>query len=307
MTDTIARTIAALREFPVAVAAELYRLAPGRKPPNGDDILVLCDAAEAGLRCPPREPTQAMLDAGSLVFHREQQKMIPKWEPSIAARFWRAMWDAAPKINGGQGHEAAARCPTEGIAPSEATRLTADASGRMTDAIQRGQLGADAGSTPAPPTINEGGQDAATLMGRGADAGEVTSADPVPPSPAAPASDADGLVARLRACYDEHEESCRVAQLAEGVRYPICDMAEACRKAADTIARLTRERDGARDESAARQHEVNAYRAECERLRALLERWRAEYGGSTFPKTGKPCNKRLDDDTDAAIDAGRKG
>lgn len=41
--------------------------------------------------------------------------------------------------------------------------------------------------------INEGGQDAATLMGRGADAGEVTSADPVPPSPAAPAPDADSV------------------------------------------------------------------------------------------------------------------
>ena len=143
-------------------------------------------AAQSG---PPREPTQAMLDAGSLVFHREQQKMIPKWEPSIAARFWRAMWDAAPKINGGQGHEAAARCPTEGIAPSEATRLTADASGRMADATQRGQLGADAGSIPAPPTINEGGQDASTRKDEGVSKSppkrDVPGAfqHPVPPSP----------------------------------------------------------------------------------------------------------------------------
>lgn len=48
-------------------------------------------AAQSG---PPREPTQAMLDAGTLVYIREQQKRIPKWEPVIAARFWRAMHDA---------------------------------------------------------------------------------------------------------------------------------------------------------------------------------------------------------------------
>jgi hypothetical protein len=261
MTDTIARTIAALREFPVAVAAELYRLAPGRKPPNGDDILVLCDAAEAslratneierayqilevdrqrhqrreetavtdnlarsiaaplermralaaliekmpggftlatshardlfvicdaaerGLRYPPREPTQEMISCGVIVMSVTGGTLYDD-----VCAMWRAMWDAAPKINGGQGHEAAARCPTEGIAPSEATRLTADASGRMADATQRGQLGADAGSIPAPPTINEGGQDAATREDADGPSPELVP-HPVPPSPspAAPA------------------------------------------------------------------------------------------------------------------------
>lgn len=53
--------------------------------------------------------------------------------------------------------------------------------------------------------------------------------------------------------------------------------AERAERAEAECERLISERDGARDESAARQHEVNAYRAECERLRALLARyqWRA--------------------------------
>ena len=49
-------------------------------------------AAQAAM--PPRELTQAMLDAGSLVFVRKRQDYIPKWEPSIAGDFWRAMYDA---------------------------------------------------------------------------------------------------------------------------------------------------------------------------------------------------------------------
>lgn len=47
------------------------------------------------MTAPPREPTPAMLDAGTFVFLHEQMKPIPKWEPEIAARFWRAMYDAA--------------------------------------------------------------------------------------------------------------------------------------------------------------------------------------------------------------------
>lgn len=46
--------------------------------------------------------------------------------------------------------------------------------------------------------------------------------------------------------------------------------AERAERAEAECERLISERDGARDESAARQHEVNAYRAECERLRAAL-------------------------------------
>lgn len=49
---------------------------------------------------PPREPTELMLKAGSLVFMREKQKRIPKWDPEIAGRFWRAMYDAALKTGG---------------------------------------------------------------------------------------------------------------------------------------------------------------------------------------------------------------
>ena len=130
MTDNLERTIAALREHYGRWPVEDSSAWSGAIYLRVADLLALCDAAEAGLRCPPREPTQAMLDAGTIVYLREQQSRIPKWEPAIAARFWRAMYNE---------------------------------------------------------WINEGGQDAATLMGRGADAGEVTSADPVPPSPAAPA------------------------------------------------------------------------------------------------------------------------
>lgn len=69
-----------------------------------------------------------------------------------------------------------------------------------------------------------------------------------------------------------------------GLHAPDCPVRMMVEAQAAQIARLTaelaertRERDEARDESAARQHEVNAYRAECERLRALLARyqWRA--------------------------------
>jgi hypothetical protein len=70
--------------------------------------------------------------------------------------------DAAPAVAqeaakdqiGGQGHEAAARCPLEGIASSEATCLNAGPSGRIGTDTQQGKLDADAGSTPAPPTTS---------------------------------------------------------------------------------------------------------------------------------------------------------
>lgn len=80
-TDTIARTIAALRAYCTTyvcapdLAAELTEA----------ELLRLCDAAEAGLRCPPREPTREMIDAalsvGTGIY--------------IAEKTWRAMWDAA--------------------------------------------------------------------------------------------------------------------------------------------------------------------------------------------------------------------
>ena len=169
MTDNIARTIAALRTYVPSVddvlPCEITRA----------DVLAVCDAAEAGLRCPPREPTQAMLDAGTIVYLREQQSRIPKWEPAIAARFWRAMYNE---------------------------------------------------------WINEGGQDAATLMGRGADAGEVTSADPVPPSP-------NALVRRFH-CFGQEDG---VYESATGSHVNYSD-----------YARLTAE--------------LAEARAECERLRA---------------------------------------
>lgn len=132
MTDSLARTIAALREFPVAVAAELYRLAPGRKPPNGDDILVLCDAAEASLRATNEiERAYQILEVNGvprgrarniangidvLVTRMERGLRCPPREPTremidaalsvgtgiyIAEKTWRAMWDAAQINEGG--------------------------------------------------------------------------------------------------------------------------------------------------------------------------------------------------------------
>lgn len=158
MTDSLQRTIAALRMWGMAARAEDV------------DLRALCDAAEASLRSPPREPrVEPRVCEGC-----GRSENLPR----ACAYCGTTLRDAAPKINGGQGHEAAARCPTEGIAPSEATRLTADASGRMADATQRGQLGADAGSIPAPTTINEGGQESVRAA---ADTGSER--DPVPPSP----------------------------------------------------------------------------------------------------------------------------
>lgn len=74
-------------------------------PAGGDVYVVMAEAAHMlrdyrsrrDAAHIPREPTPEMLDAGSLVYKRIEQERIPKWEPTIAAQFWQAMYDAAPK------------------------------------------------------------------------------------------------------------------------------------------------------------------------------------------------------------------
>jgi hypothetical protein len=99
MTDNIARTITALRQHATAATLSCQEL-------RAADILDLCDAAERGLRCPPREPTQAMIDAalsvGTGVY--------------IAERTWRAMHDEW--VNEG-GQDAATREAADGAGQPE--------------------------------------------------------------------------------------------------------------------------------------------------------------------------------------------
>lgn len=77
--DTIARTIAAVFRVRAEIAAARRGVADAPYFRH-DDLLALCDAAEAGLRCPPREPTQAMIAAG---LSHDDVTMI-----------WHAMYDA---------------------------------------------------------------------------------------------------------------------------------------------------------------------------------------------------------------------
>lgn len=128
--DQVARTIAALRDNIERDAGNFF---------SNADLLALCDAAERGMRadkrgegtthwddcwryhhecavariermrCPPREPTDAMWAAGITACRGHE----------TASKIWRAMHDAAPINEGGQdaavGNEADAR---DAVAPS---------------------------------------------------------------------------------------------------------------------------------------------------------------------------------------------
>lgn len=83
MSESITRTIAALRKRATATAAvlslqEAVEILPAH-------VIALCDAAEAGLRCPPREPTARMFIAGT--------KALLDADGSFARAVWNAMHD----------------------------------------------------------------------------------------------------------------------------------------------------------------------------------------------------------------------
>lgn len=83
--DTIARTIAAVFRVRAEIAAARRGVAYAPYFRH-DDLLALCDAAEAGLRCPPREPTQEMDAAvGNDADARDAVAPSPPVPPSPAA------------------------------------------------------------------------------------------------------------------------------------------------------------------------------------------------------------------------------
>ena len=94
--DTIARTIAAVFRVRAEIAAARRGVADAPYFRH-DDLLALWDAAEAGLRSPPREPDRAMTAAGVNALRVTGGDSVD----DVTAT-WRAMWDmwnAAPKIN----------------------------------------------------------------------------------------------------------------------------------------------------------------------------------------------------------------
>lgn len=94
--DTIARTIAAVFRVRAEIAAARRGVADAPYFRH-DDLLALWDAAEAGLRSPPREPDRAMTAAGVNALRVTGGDIVD----DVTAT-WRAMWDmwnAAPKIN----------------------------------------------------------------------------------------------------------------------------------------------------------------------------------------------------------------
>lgn len=162
-TDTIARTIAALREFPVAVAAELYRLAPGRKPPNGDDILVLCDAAEASLRATNEiERAYQILEVNGVP--RDRARNIANGIDVLVTRMERGLRSPPREPMPAGAHLRCERCGNERT---------------LTFSYAEAPLSA------AP--INEGGQDRVPGSEPVSESARDTATIPVPPSPDAPA------------------------------------------------------------------------------------------------------------------------
>lgn len=218
MTDTIERTIAALREY--VRSAREYKLGttPCRPALDGyeDDLLALCDAAERGLRCPPREPIAdyercpicgpTMVSVNCCARHGPTQEL---WDAYLSG--WNARNDAAPINEGGQervpGSEPvseSARDATIPVPPSpgygchcdlagEAPGFVPDGcvfdSGDIEDCIYAMMLEREGkGKTNCaywgPITSNEGGQEDRPAS----DA--LIASPPVPPAPAAPAPDA---------------------------------------------------------------------------------------------------------------------
>lgn len=254
--DNIARTIAALRQHATATALSCQEL-------RAADILALCDAAEAGLRCPPREPTQEMLDAG---YDRRDSN-------ATLIVIWRAMYDAAPINEGGQ--DAAARKDAGPIA-----------NGLMAPVPPSPDALADFIKPTTPSTCVSRGYEIGERCADVTDCVKNGCAEARPAAPAPPSPDA-ALVERLRRCYAEHEDACRAIASPDGVRDPVCDVAEAAYAAARAIERLTaelaeaqRERDEQITEaSLARESlqmcakhagELEAAQAEVERLRAAI-------------------------------------
>ena len=85
MTDSLQRTIAALRHMPSVLSFAGV---------SDDDLLALGGVAEASLRCPPREPDRAMTAAGVNALRVTGGDIVD----DVTAT-WRAMWDmwnAAP-------------------------------------------------------------------------------------------------------------------------------------------------------------------------------------------------------------------
>lgn len=177
MADNIARTIAALRPYAIPVAVVLRA---HYQSVNPEDILALCDAAERGLRVPPREPTQAMMDAA-----RDYMPM-GIWPGSLLIRgLWRAMYDASPINEGGQdaavGNDADARdavAPSPPVPPSPAAPFI----------------------PPMSQCLACGGW-YATTVGHDCDSASI------PPAPAAPAPDHSFSTAGEPAQQEQHDDN----------------------------------------------------------------------------------------------------
>lgn len=131
MTDNLAPTIAALHENVTTGSVCVLRV----ETPLSGFVLesglfgALLDAAEAGLRSPPREPTEQMLEAGYA--NRE--------DGGTLTDTWMTMYDAAPINEGGQA-------PCE--SPDRCTRAQVNAD----EAAHAGTDGDESVTQPVPPS-----------------------------------------------------------------------------------------------------------------------------------------------------------